>query len=335
LIPLPKEANLASTELAPGKLTEAPPRRTPKAKSRATNENYIRRRLARLGWGFSAPALIFIAVVTIFPIVFSIILSFQNVNQTGSGFALQGGTLQNYHDMVTDPLWRHSLYFTFMYTVVTVLAEVIVGTIFALILERLTRGRGIMMAMLLIPWSLITVVSAQLWSYIYSPTYGVLDGFFKLFNISDVLSSPLSATIALMFADIWKTTPFVTIIVLAGLVMIPQELLEASSVDGASAWKSFWRITVPLLRPTLGIAVLFRVLQAFGLFDLPYVLIGPGGGPSSLLTSIAMYTEDQIANLQPGWAAAVSTSTALIVVALCMVFGGAFKQQVGKEAINA
>ena len=231
---------MASTELAPEAPVVAPPAKAPLR----VKPDLIQRRLARLGWGFTAPALIFIGLVTIFPIAFAILLSFEKVNVTANGFQLQGATLSNYHTVVTAGLWHHALWFTTYYTVISVIIEVVLGTMFALVLERLTHFRGPMMAILLIPWSLITVISAELWGYIYNATYGVLDDLSHIFGTGEpvVLGTPLAATVALIFADVWKTTPFVAIIVLAGLVMIPQELYEASEVDGAAGWKTFWRI---------------------------------------------------------------------------------------------
>lgn len=319
--------------------TEIPPRNVaaargpaPRRRTRTSNQRY-----ARVGWGFSSPAFVVIGAFTIFPIIFAIVLSLENVNVTAAGFSLQGATVGNYHEMVSSGLWRHALWFTTIYTVVTVAVELVLGTIFALVLERLSGGRGIMMALLLIPWSLITVISAELWSYIYNPTYGVLGEIWHVItggSAPNVLGYPLDATIALMFADVWKTTPFVAIIVLAGLVMIPTEMFEAAEVDGASGWKTFWRVTVPLLRPTIGIAVLFRVLQAFGLFDLPYVLTG--GGPGTSTQSLAMLGYNTMfTNIDFGPGAAVAVSTAVIVLVLCLVFLRAFKQQVGKETISA
>lgn len=324
---------MASTALAPGSPSDAPPQLAP---ARRVRPDQVRRRFARLGWAFSAPALLVIAAFTIFPILFSVLLSFSKVNVTASGFSLQGLTASNYDKVVTSGLWHHALWFTIVFTVVTVTVELSLGTVFALVLERLTRGRGLMMALMLIPWSLITVISAELWSYIYSPTYGVLDEIFSFFGLGspNFLGTALPATICLMFADVWKTTPFVAIIILAGLVMIPEELFEASSVDGASGWKTFWRITVPLLRPTIGIAVLFRMLQAFGLFDLPYVLTG--GGPGTATQSLAILGYNTMfTDIDFGPGAAVAISTAVIVLTGCLVFLRAFKAQVGKESPNA
>jgi multiple sugar transport system permease protein len=324
---------MASTEVAPEKVVVVP---APAAPLKGQHDK-IRRQYARLGWSFTGPAFLMIGIFTIFPIIFAIVLSFENVNVTGSGFSLNGATISNYHTVVSSGLWHHALWFTTLYTVVTVFVELVLGTIFALVLVRLTAGRGPMMALLLIPWSLITVISAELWSYIYNPTYGALAYIWHLVfggAPANVLGTPWPAFFALAFADVWKTTPFVAIIVLAGLVMIPIDLYEASEVDGASAWKTFWRITLPLLRPTIGIAVLFRVLQAFGLFDLPYILTG--GGPGTSTQSLAMLAYNTMfTDIDFGPGAAVAVSTAVIVVLMCLVFLRAFKQQVGKETINA
>ena len=286
-----------------------------------------RKRMARLGWAFSAPALIIIAGVTIFPIIYSVAMSLSNVTVTGNGFSLNGFTWSNYSLVVQSPKWHYALGFTLVYTFGTVLAELVLGTMIALVLQRLTAGRGWMMALLLIPWSMITVINAELWQYIFNGTYGVAT---YLFGLNNVLGTPTPAIIALMIADIWKTTPFVAIIVLAGLVMLPGDIYEAAEVDGSSGWSTFWRITVPLLRPTLALAVLFRVLQAFGLFDLPYVMTS--GGPGTSTTSLAILGYNvMFKNLAFGPGAAVAVTTALLVLLGCLISLRAFKVQVGSE----
>jgi multiple sugar transport system permease protein len=285
--------------------------------------------MARLGWGFSAPALIIIIAVTIFPIVYSVVLSLSNVTVTGNGINLGGATGSNYVQVVENSTWQYALGFTIVYTIITVLAELVLGTLIALVLQRLAAGRGWMMALLLIPWSMITVINAELWQYIYEGTYGVAGA---LFGLHDILGNSLQAIIGLMIADIWKTTPFVAIIVLAGLVMLPGDIYEAAEVDGSSGWSTFWRITVPLLRPTLAIAVLFRVLQAFGLFDLPFVMTN--GGPGTATTSLAILGYKAIfQNLDFGTGAAVATTTALLVLIGCLISLRGFKLQVGKEGM--
>jgi len=288
-----------------------------------------RKRMARLGWAFSAPALIIIAAVTIFPILYSVAMSLSNVTVTGSGISLNGFTWANYSLVLQNSTWHYALGFTVIYTFITVVVELILGTMIALVLERLAAGRGWMMALLLLPWSMITVINAELWGYIYEGTYGVAT---YLFGVQNILGTSTPAIIGLMIADIWKTTPFVAIIVLAGLVMLPGDIYEAAEVDGSSGWSTFWRITVPLLRPTLALAVLFRVLQAFGLFDLPFVLTS--GGPGTSTTSLAILGYDAMfKNLAFGPGAAVAVTTALLVLLGCLISLRTFKVQVGKEGM--
>ena len=301
--------------------------RTPASRGLVGRPDVNRRRMARLGWGFSAPALIIIAVVTIFPIVYSVVMSLSNVTVTSNGINLGGATGHNYVVMGTNPTWQYAIGFTIIYTIITVLVELVLGTLIALVLQRLAAGRGWMMALLLIPWSMITVINAELWQYIYEGTYGVAGA---LFGLHDILGNSTQAIIGLMIADIWKTTPFVAIIVLAGLVMLPGDIYEAAEVDGSSGWSTFWRITVPLLRPTLALAVMFRVLQAFGLFDLPWVMTNGGPGDSTTSLAILGY-KAMFQNLSFGPGAAVATTTALLVLLGCLISLRGFKVQVGKE----
>ncbi len=322
---------MSTPSVAPASGTQVTATTKPTGPRRRQDEVF-RRQQARLGWSFSAPALIVIAAVTIFPIIYAVLMSVSNVNVTGAGVSLNGFTGHNYSVMVHAPIWRYALFFTVFYTVITVAIEVALGTCIALVLERLSAGRGWMMALLLIPWSLITVINAQLWGYIYNPTYGIADVIFQHLGLGTpvILGTRVPAIIALMVADVWKTTPFVAIIVLAGLVMLPQDMYEAAEVDGASGWTTFWRVTFPLLRPTIALAVLFRVLQAFGLFDLPFVLTG--GGPGTSTTSLAILAYNTMfrdLNFGPG--AAVAVSTALLVVIGCLAFLKVFRAQVGSE----
>jgi trehalose/maltose transport system permease protein len=304
-----------------------PIERAPASRGLTGRPDVNRRRMARLGWGFSAPALIIVIAVTIFPIVYSVVLSLSNVTVSGNGISLGGATGSNYVQVVKNSTWQYALGFTIIYTIITVLVELVLGTLIALVLQRLAAGRGAMMALLLIPWSMITVINAELWQYIYEGTYGVAGA---LFGLHDILGNSLQAIIGLMIADIWKTTPFVAIIVLAGLVMLPGDIYEAAEVDGSSGWSTFWRITVPLLRPTLALAVLFRVLQAFGLFDLPYVMTN--GGPGTATTSLAILGYKALfQNLDFGTGSAVAVTTALLVLIGCLLSLRAFKVQVGKE----
>ncbi|KJF18117.1 carbohydrate ABC transporter permease [Acidithrix ferrooxidans] len=308
------------------KVTEATP--TSKAASKKLRDrNQIL--LARLGWRFTTPSLLVVGLVTIFPISFSVILSLSNVTLSGNGFSLGGFTFNNFSILIHSSEWRYALAFTIFYTIVSVLVEVILGTMIALLMERLSGGRGPMMALLLLPWSIITVISAELWQYIFQGSYGVMQQIFSAVGLGKpvFLGSPTPAIISMMIADIWKTTPFVAVIVLAGLVMLPGDVFEAAAVDGCSGWVMFWKITFPLLRPTIAIAVLFRILQAFGIFDLPFVLTG--GGPGTSTTSLAILGyKAMFQNLQFGPGSAVAVSATGLVLIGCLSFLKVFKSQV-------
>jgi multiple sugar transport system permease protein len=320
---------------APVTSAVARPSKRPTSRHRhrgAAHRSPLERRTARLGWLFASPALLVVAAVTLFPIAFSVVMSFSNVNVTGNGFQLSGFTGHNLAVVAGAERWRHALVFTLLYTVGTVIAEVVLGTLIALVLERLKSGRGWMMALLLLPWAMITVVSAQLWAYVYNGVYGVLSAVLAPLVGHDVnvLGTPVTATVSMAVADIWKTTPFVAIIVLAGLVMLPSDVIEAARIDGASGWTTFWRVRLPLLRPTLAIAVMFRVLQAFGLFDLPFVLTG--GGPGTSTESLAVLGwRVMFQDLKFGPGAAIATSTAFLVLIGCLLFLKVFRSQVGQE----
>ena len=293
------------------------------------------RRLSRLGWSFASPALVVVLAVTVFPIVFSLAMSFSEVRVSGSGFRLGAFTGDNYAELLASDRWRQALLFTVLYTLGTVFVEVVLGTLIALVLERLTGSRGWMMALLLLPWAMITVVSAQLWAYVYNGVYGAFSVVFEAVTGHEInlLGTPVPAVLAMSVADIWKTTPFVAIIVLAGLVMLPDDVTEAARVDGANAWTIWWRIRLPLLRPTLAIAVLFRILQAFGIFDLPFVLTG--GGPGNSTESLALLGwQVMFQNLSFGPGAAVAASTAALVLIGCLAFLRAFRTQVGDSEEN-
>jgi multiple sugar transport system permease protein len=293
----------------------------------------LERRFARLGWAFTIPALLVVLAITLFPIAFSVAMSLSHVDVSADGFKLSGFTTDHYSVVLGSGRWRHALTFTVLYTIGTVLAELFLGTLIALVLERLGgAGRGWMMALLLLPWAMITVVSAQLWAYMYNGIYGILTTMSETFSDEPVqfLGTPGPAILSMAVADVWKTTPFVAIIVLAGLMMLPSDVTEAARVDGAGAWTAFWRVRLPLLRPALTIAVLFRILQAFGIFDLPFVLTG--GGPGDATESLALLGwKVMFTNLDFGPGAAVAASTAGLVLVGCLLFLRAFRARVGDE----
>lgn len=287
----------------------------------------LTRRRALAGYAFVAPAAVVIAGVTLGPIGYSLFLTLSTVTLSPhSGFATAWAGLSNYAILLHAAAFWQALFFTAGYTAATVVVEVAVGMAMALVLGALVRGRGVAMAVLLVPWSLITVVSAEVWSYMYNGAYGLIDYILVALHLTaqpvNWLGVPSLALVAIGVADVWKTTPFVALILVAGLQMINRDLYEAAVLDGASGWRAFWRITVPLLRPSILVAILFRVLQSFGLFDLPFVLTS--GGPGTTTQSLALLAYRAMFNdleFGPGTAVAVVTVAAVVVVAIVFIKG--------------
>ncbi len=291
----------------------------------------LRKKDRRSGYMMMLPSFIVIAVVTIFPILYSVYMSFNNIQLTLNGFQMSWIGLQNYNILIHASEFWHSVWFTTYYAIVTVLAELVLGMLIALSINNVQRLKNISLVVMLIPWSLITVISAQMWGYIYNGVYGVLNYILQSLHIIGAphnwLGTTTSAVIAMMAADIWKTTPFVVIILLGGLQMISSEYYEAAVIDGANKWQTFWKITFPLLRSSIALAALFRILQAFGMFDLPFVLTG--GGPGTATQTLAMLGEQTLfSDLHFGTGTAVAVSTVLIVLVVCLIFLSAFRSLV-------
>ncbi|MFJ9176212.1 carbohydrate ABC transporter permease [Streptomyces sp. NPDC102360] len=313
------------------------PDTTPTVRSSGTEvrEGGLRRRKARTGWLFTAPTLVVVGLVTLFPVLYSVVTSFAKIRFTFGGMEVDEWTVANYATMFSSSAWLDALVFTVGYTLGTVAVEIVLGIAVAVLLERLEAGRGWILALLLIPWSLITVVSAQLWAYLYDAGYGAVTWLFGLVMDAPpvILGKPVPAIAGLAVADIWKTTPFVAVIILAGLVKIPQERYEAAEMDGASAWTTFRLVVLPALRPVIAVAVLFRVLQAFGIFDLPFVLTQ--GGPGTATQSLAILGYKALfQDLNVGLGAAIATATGALVAIGCLLFLRAFKMQVDEGGVG-
>ena len=233
-----------------------------------------------------APAFVCVAVFAFYPILYSLYLSLQRIILSLPGrerFVL----FENYRALLQDPAAREALANTLAFVAASTILEVAAGLGIALIINRQFRGRGLVRAAVLIPWALPTVVAAQMWRFIMNDSYGLANliafgadtGQYRAW-----LAEPLIAFATLIVADVWKTSCFAALIILAGLQTIPDELYEAAAIDGATAWQRFCRITLPLLRPALLIALLFRTMDAFRIFDLVFVMTqgGPGGSTSVL-----------------------------------------------------
>lgn len=277
----------------------------------------------RLAAMLVSPSMLVLLLVIGFPIVEAIRQSFytqqEGVNE--QGFVIQGDQfvgLENYTDVFSgstgDAFWN-AFYVTSMFTVICVLIETVIGVSMALIMHRALRGRGLIRASILVPWAIPTAVSALLWQWIFQAN-GIAN---DLLNTEILWSTDgIQAQLAVIIADTWKTAPFIGLLTLAGLQVIPDEVYEAAKLDGVSAVKAFWHITLPLVKPALLVAVLFRMLDTLRMFDLPWVLIGRGK-PSVETLSILAFEETSTSDFGPASAYAVILFFYVALIAFAFV----------------
>jgi multiple sugar transport system permease protein len=263
------------------------------------------------------PALIFLLLVFAYPILRAFWLSLFTQN-LGTQLKLVFSGLDNYGRMINDGRFWQSLWNTSVFTTASVLLELIIGMGVALILNQSFRGRGVVRTIALLPWALPTALMGLAWAWIFNDQYGIVNDILLRLGLIETgiswLGDPTLAMIAVVLADVWKTTPFIALLLLAGLQSISSDLYEAHSIDGATAWQSFWKITVPLLLPQIVIALLFRFAQAFGIFDLIQVMTG--GGPAGATETVSLYIYGTVMRyLDFGYGAALVVVTFLLLVA--------------------
>ena len=268
-----------------------------------------------------APALAVVAFVAIYPLGHTIYQSFTNQQFLAGIEPTRFVGLDNYRDLLHDTVFRDAVVVTVKFTVVTVLFEFVLGMIIALVVNSGFRGRGVMRAVMLVPWAIPTVISAQMWKWMYDDVFGVLnDGLMRLHIISEPvawISQPSTALWAVAAVDIWKTTPFVALLLLAGLQVIPGELYEAADVDGVSKWHQFWRITLPLLKPAILVTLIFRTLDALRVFDIFYVFFGSRVDTQTM----AIYDQNTIVSIgDVGYGAAISVAIFLIIGMFVVIY---------------
>jgi multiple sugar transport system permease protein len=281
-----------------------------------------------------APTILALSVVIVYPIITAIVMSFQKDAglDPATGLFTEGGPagLSNYYNWIFQqcpapgggtvdcPPGTLGAQFwsatgtTFFFTIVTVALETVLGFWMAVIMARAFKGRSLVRAAVLVPWAIPTAVTAKLWLFIFA-FEGIGN---KLFNTTVLWTgSEWPARWAVIIADVWKTTPFMALLILAGLQMIPAEVYEAAKVDGASAWQRFLMITLPLVKPALMVAILFRTLDALRMFDLPYILTGGANNTTTLSILV-------INQIRQGFnaAAALSTITFIIIFLVAFIF---------------
>jgi multiple sugar transport system permease protein len=278
--------------------------------------------VGRLAAYLVSPSLLVLGLVIGYPIVSALRLSFiksvEGIDpNTGLITRKSALSLENYTNIFkgeTGHVFWNAFWNTTTFTVVTVVIETVIGICMALIMNKAFRGRGLVRASILVPWAIPTAISALLWRWIFAA-----DGVANDILHANVLwtTEGFQAWLAVVIADTWKTAPFIGLLVLAGMQMIPADVYEAAKVDGASAWRTFWRITLPLVKPALVVAVLFRMLDVLRMFDLPFVLIGPHKASVETLSILSWY---EMNNLRFGPAAAYSTVLFVYVAIVAYVF---------------
>ena len=232
----------------------------------------------RLAWILVAPSILVVALVALYPLVQSFRLSFTNARFGSPRPEVYVG-FDNYLRLLRDDVFLAALQHTVVFTVASVAIETVLGIIVALIINSNFQGRGVVRTSMLIPWAIPTVVSSQLWRFMYNQDNGVInDLLVNRLRILDQpvawIANPQTSLPAIIAVDVWKTTPFMALLLLAGLQIIPNDVYEAATVDGANKWQQFWQITLPLLRPALLVALIFRTLDAFRVFDVVFVMKG-------------------------------------------------------------
>jgi multiple sugar transport system permease protein len=223
----------------------------------------------RLGWLLCAPAVLVMLAVTAYPIGYAVYLSLQRYDLRFPAQAKFVG-LSNYGAVLSSPFWWQAFWVTLFITVVSVAIELVLGMAIALVMHRAIFGRGTVRTSVLVPYGIVTVVAAFSWQYAWTPDLGYLAELLP--SGSAPLTEQWPALWLIILAEVWKTTPFMALLLLAGLALVPEETLKAAMVDGATGWQRFIKVMVPLMKPAILVALLFRTLDAFRIFDNIYIL---------------------------------------------------------------
>jgi multiple sugar transport system permease protein len=274
----------------------------------------------RLGWYLVAPSVVVMLLVTAYPMGRAVYLSLFNYRLTDPA-AREFVGLRNYGVVLTDGLWWQTVFTTVFITVVTVAIELVIGFAFALVMHRILIGRRIVRTSILIPYGIITVVAAYAWQYAFALDSGFVN---QWFNLGDKawFSDRWSALFVIIMAEVWKTTPFISLLLLAGLSQVPEELQEAAKVDGATVRQRFFRVTVPNMKAAIMVALLFRTLDAYRIFDTIFIMTG--GAEKTESVSFLTYRQT-ITRTELGLGSAVSVLLFLSVVLIAVGFVKGFR----------
>ena len=269
----------------------------------------------RLAFAMVSPSMVLIALVAAYPIIYAIWLSLHEYSVRVAGLSRWAG-LNNYSEALSNPDFWDAMRTTLVFSVVSVTFELLIGLAMALCMHEAFKGQGLLRTVVLVPWAVLTVVTAIMWRTIFESPQGFVNNI--LGGDTVWLGQEPQALIVIIIADVWKTAPFMALLILAGLQTIPGEIYEAARVDGATKWQRFVKITLPLLKPAILVALIFRTLDALRIFDLPYVLTKGAHGTTTLsLIAQQTFAENRIYGL--GAAYSVLTFITVMIVAFVYI----------------
>ncbi len=283
---------------------------TKKAPARSEGERAER----RLGLWLCAPAAIVMVVVTGWPIIYSVLLSLQRYDLRFPGDRKWIG-FANYGTVLSNGYWWSAFWVTLVISVISVAIELVLGMLLALAMYRTIVGKGLLRTVVLIPYGIVTVVAAYSWQYAWTPGTGYLARLLPAGTAP--LTERIPAIAIIILAEVWKTTPFMALLLMAGLAVVPEELQRAAAMDGATAWQRFTQVTLPLMKPAILVALLFRTLDAFRIFDNIYILTNGAQNTSSV--SIIAY-HNLIGGLNLGIGSTMSVLIFLTVAIIAFIF---------------
>jgi multiple sugar transport system permease protein len=292
----------------------------PARRRKAMTADRAERRLARR---MVAPAMILIAIVAVYPVCYAIWLSLHEYSVRVPGLSRWAGSLglRNYQTALQSSEFWDAFKTTFIFTAASVTLELVLGLAMAIAMHSAFKGRGVLRTVILVPWAILTVVTAITWRSIFEPDLGFANSVLRALHLPGAhivwLGQKPEALMVMIFADVWKTAPFMALLILAGLQVIPDDIYEAAKVDGSTAWQRFTKITLPLLKPAILVALIFRTLDALRIFDLPFVLTKGAFGTNTLsLEAYQTFQQNRIIGL----GAAISILTFITVMAVSFVY---------------
>jgi multiple sugar transport system permease protein len=271
----------------------------------------------RLAVFMVAPSMVLIALVAVYPVVYGVWLSLHQYSLLTAGLSRWASPagLGNYKDALSDPDFWSAFRITLEFTVASVFFETLIGLGMALVMKEAFRGQGVVRTVVLVPWAVLTVVTAIMWKTIFDPNLGFVN---QILGGKTVwLGQEPQALLVMIFADTWKTAPFMALLLLAGLQVIPADIYEAAKVDGATTWQRFVKITLPLLTPALLVALIFRTMDALRAFDLPKVLTNGANGTTTLSLLAQRTFQD---NRLYGQGSAIAILTFILVMIVAFIY---------------